>query len=145
VPVHLLLKQPLFIDLNPLSSCGSLSAFDFKTIILSLRTKRFKNLSRQRGTTYIMACTSCSTSDGGAPKGCKNNGSCGTDSCNKLTIFDWLSNMALPTEKRLLIVLRCDLKTAAKSFTATSHLEHWRHRSHRSFSGTRHWHCNPNR
>jgi cell fate regulator YaaT (PSP1 superfamily) len=42
-----------------------------------------------------MACTSCSTSDGGAPKGCKNNGTCGTDSCNKLTVFDWLSNMSL--------------------------------------------------
>ncbi len=42
----------------------------------------------------FMACTSCSTSDGSAPKGCKNNGTCGTDSCNKLTVFDWLSNMS---------------------------------------------------
>ena len=44
----------------------------------------------------FMACTSCSTSTGGAPKGCKNNGTCGTDSCNKLTVFDWLANMSLP-------------------------------------------------
>jgi len=43
-----------------------------------------------------MACTSCSTSEGSSPKGCKNNGTCGTDSCNKLTVFDWLSNMSLP-------------------------------------------------
>lgn len=43
-----------------------------------------------------MGCTSCSTSKDGQPKGCKNNGTCGTDSCNKLTVFDWLSNMALP-------------------------------------------------
>ncbi|MEL1245971.1 regulatory iron-sulfur-containing complex subunit RicT [Flavobacterium sp. DGU11] len=44
-----------------------------------------------------MACTSCSTSSkDGTPKGCKNNGTCGTDSCNKLTVFDWLSNMSLP-------------------------------------------------
>ncbi|KJD31256.1 hypothetical protein PK35_15595 [Tamlana nanhaiensis] len=43
-----------------------------------------------------MACASCSTKDG-QPKGCKNNGTCGTDSCNKLTVFDWLSNMSLPT------------------------------------------------
>ncbi|MFD2724834.1 PSP1 domain-containing protein [Hyunsoonleella rubra] len=42
-----------------------------------------------------MACASCSTKDG-TPKGCKNNGTCGTDSCNKLTVFDWLSNMSLP-------------------------------------------------
>lgn len=43
-----------------------------------------------------MACASCSTKDG-QPKGCKNNGTCGTDSCNKLTVFNWLSNMSLPT------------------------------------------------
>ena len=42
-----------------------------------------------------MACASCSTKDG-SPKGCKNNGTCGTDSCNKLTVFDWLANMSLP-------------------------------------------------
>ena len=43
-----------------------------------------------------MACNSCSTAKEGQPKGCKNNGTCGTDSCNKLTVFDWLSNMSLP-------------------------------------------------
>lgn len=42
-----------------------------------------------------MGCSSCSTSNG-QPKGCKNNGTCGTDGCNKLTVFDWLSNMSLP-------------------------------------------------
>jgi cell fate regulator YaaT (PSP1 superfamily) len=45
-----------------------------------------------------MACTNCSTSSkDGTPRGCKNNGTCGTDSCNKLTVFDWLSNMNLPS------------------------------------------------
>ena len=43
-----------------------------------------------------MGCESCSTGKDGQPKGCKNNGTCGTDSCNKLTVFDWLSNMTLP-------------------------------------------------
>lgn len=46
-----------------------------------------------------MACASCSTKDG-QPKGCKNNGTCGTDSCNKLTVFDWLSNMSLPSGEK---------------------------------------------
>lgn len=46
-----------------------------------------------------MACTSCSTKDG-QPKGCKNNGTCGSDSCNKLTVFDWLSNMSLPSGEK---------------------------------------------
>ncbi|NRA93764.1 MAG: hypothetical protein HRU26_14005 [Psychroserpens sp.] len=43
-----------------------------------------------------MACNSCSTGKDGQPRGCKNNGTCGTDSCNKLTVFDWLANMSLP-------------------------------------------------
>lgn len=43
-----------------------------------------------------MSCKSCSTEKDGQPRGCKNNGTCGTDSCNKLTVFDWLANMSLP-------------------------------------------------
>ena len=43
-----------------------------------------------------MGCSSCSSGKNGQPKGCKNNGTCGTDGCNKLTVFDWLSNMSLP-------------------------------------------------
>ena len=43
-----------------------------------------------------MGCSSCSSGKDGQPKGCKNNGTCGTDGCNKLTVFDWLSNMTLP-------------------------------------------------
>jgi len=43
-----------------------------------------------------MGCTSCASGADGQPKGCKNNGTCGTDGCNKLTVFDWLSNMSLP-------------------------------------------------
>lgn len=43
-----------------------------------------------------MGCTSCATKANGQPTGCKNNGTCGTDGCNKLTVFDWLSNMSLP-------------------------------------------------
>lgn len=47
-----------------------------------------------------MSCNNCSTEKGGQPKGCKNNGTCGTDSCNKLTVFDWLSNMSLPSGEK---------------------------------------------
>lgn len=43
-----------------------------------------------------MGCTSCTTVANGQPRGCKNNGTCGSDGCNKLTVFDWLSNMSLP-------------------------------------------------
>jgi len=44
-----------------------------------------------------MGCSSCSSGKDGQPKGCKNNGTCGTDGCNKLTVFDWLANMSLPS------------------------------------------------
>lgn len=43
-----------------------------------------------------MGCTSCSNGRGNTtsqPAGCKNNGTCGTGGCNKLNVFDWLSNM----------------------------------------------------
>ena len=39
-----------------------------------------------------MSCTTCN-SKSGSPKGCKNNGVCGTDGCNKLNVFNWLSNL----------------------------------------------------
>lgn len=40
-----------------------------------------------------MGCASCGT---GSPAGCKNNGHCSTGGCNKLNVFDWLSNMDVP-------------------------------------------------
>src|SRR6218665_1300204 len=63
-----------------------------------------------------MACQSCSTSDGGAPKGCKNNGTCGTDSCNKLTVFDWLSNMSLPNGETPFDCVEVRFKNGRKDF-----------------------------
>ncbi len=47
-----------------------------------------------------MSCNTCSTEKGSSPKGCKNNGTCGTDSCNKLTVFDWLANMSIPNGEK---------------------------------------------
>ena len=63
-----------------------------------------------------MACTSCSTSDGGAPKGCQNNGTCGTDSCNKLTVFDWLANMGLPNGEAPFDCVEVRFKNGRKEF-----------------------------
>ncbi|MCL9809890.1 PSP1 domain-containing protein [Flavobacterium luminosum] len=63
-----------------------------------------------------MACNSCSTTDGGAPKGCKNNGTCGTDSCNKLTVFDWLANMSLPGGQEPFDCVEVRFKNGRKEF-----------------------------
>lgn len=43
-----------------------------------------------------MGCSTCSTGNGTAVSGCNNNGGCGTGACNKMNVFDWLSNMDLP-------------------------------------------------
>lgn len=67
-----------------------------------------------------MACTSCSTSDGGAPKGCKNNGTCGTDSCNKLTVFDWLANMNLANGEVAFDCVEVRFKNGRKEFFRNS-------------------------
>lgn len=61
-----------------------------------------------------MGCTSCSTSKG--VKGCKNNGTCGTDSCNKLTVFDWLANMSLPEGQEPFHCVEVRFKNSRKEF-----------------------------
>ncbi|MFP4089390.1 MAG: stage 0 sporulation family protein [Cyclobacteriaceae bacterium] len=45
-----------------------------------------------------MGCSSCGSGDGSAVAGCNNNGGCGTGACNKMNVFDWLSNMDLPMQ-----------------------------------------------
>ena len=67
-----------------------------------------------------MSCTSCSTKDGGVPKGCKSNGNCGTGgSCgsgSKLAVFDWLSNMTLPSGEAPFNIYEIRFKNGRKHF-----------------------------
>tara|TARA_R100000935_G_scaffold36196_1_gene56991 strand:+ start:92042 stop:93304 length:1263 start_codon:yes stop_codon:yes gene_type:complete len=63
-----------------------------------------------------MGCTSCATGANGQPKGCKNNGTCGTDGCNKLTVFDWLSNMSLPGNQEPFNAVEVRFKNGRKHF-----------------------------
>ncbi|CAL1520971.1 regulatory iron-sulfur-containing complex subunit RicT [Chitinophaga sp. MM2321] len=42
-----------------------------------------------------MACAGCGTGGDGKPSGCKSNGGCSTGGCNRLNVFDWLSNIPL--------------------------------------------------
>ncbi|MDB2703010.1 regulatory iron-sulfur-containing complex subunit RicT [Flavobacteriaceae bacterium] len=62
-----------------------------------------------------MACASCSSADG-TPRGCKSNGTCGTDSCNKLTVFDWLSNMQLPGGQEPFTLVEVRFKNSRKEY-----------------------------
>ena len=63
-----------------------------------------------------MSCNSCSTGKNGLPKGCKNNGTCGEDSCNKLTVFDWLSNMTLPQGQEPYLGVEVRFKNGRKQY-----------------------------
>ncbi len=67
-----------------------------------------------------MGCSSCSTSKDGQPRGCKNNGTCGTDGCNKLTVFDWLSNMSLPNGEKSFDCVEVRFKNSRKEFFRNS-------------------------
>ena len=67
-----------------------------------------------------MACNSCSTGKDGQPKGCKNNGTCGTDGCNKLTVFDWLSNMSLPNGEKPFNCVEVRFKNGRKHYYKNS-------------------------
>ncbi|MFM7486200.1 MAG: Signal peptidase-like protein, partial [Cytophagales bacterium] len=46
-----------------------------------------------------MGCA-CGTKKDGKVAGCNNNGACSTGGCNKMNVFDWLSNMEMPVEDK---------------------------------------------
>lgn len=65
-----------------------------------------------------MSC-SCGTSKGGKVAGCKNNGACQTGGCNKMNVFDWLSNMEMPSSSAFEIV-EVRFKNGRKEFFRNS-------------------------
>ena len=63
-----------------------------------------------------MGCSSCATGKDGVPKGCKSNGSCATGGCEKLSVFDWLSNMTLPNGEESFNIFEIRFKNGRKEF-----------------------------
>ena len=63
-----------------------------------------------------MSCSSCSSTKNGSPRGCQNNGTCGSDSCNKLTVFDWLENMHPPQGEENCSFVEVRFKNSRKEF-----------------------------
>ena len=59
-----------------------------------------------------MGCTSCGTN---RSLGCKNNGYSNSGGCNKLNVFDWLSNMDVPAMHRF-DVMEIRFKNGRKGF-----------------------------
>jgi cell fate regulator YaaT (PSP1 superfamily) len=65
-----------------------------------------------------MGC-SCGTTKNGVVAGCNNNGACSTGGCNKMNVFDWLSNMEMPTMD-LFNVVEVRFKNGRKEFFRNS-------------------------
>jgi cell fate regulator YaaT (PSP1 superfamily) len=63
-----------------------------------------------------MSCNTCSSDINSIPKGCKSNGSCSTESCEKLSVFDWLSNMSMPTGHKPFHIAEVRFKNGRKHF-----------------------------
>ncbi|MFD1142487.1 stage 0 sporulation family protein [Larkinella insperata] len=74
-----------------------------------------------------MGCKSCTTGGcgtknaAGAVKGCKNNGACGTGGCNKMNVFDWLSNMETPSTRRYDAAVEVKFKGGRKEYFRNPH------------------------
>ncbi len=62
-----------------------------------------------------MGCGSCSTG-GCAPAGCKSNGACLTNGCSKLDVYDWLSNMDMPSSYKPFQIVEVKFKGSRKDF-----------------------------
>jgi len=60
-----------------------------------------------------MSCTGCSTG-----RGCGSGGGCSTKGggCNKLNVFDWLANMALPAGQKPFDIVEIRFKNSRKEF-----------------------------
>ena len=71
-----------------------------------------------------MGCSSCSSASvDGVVAGCQSNGGCSTGGCNKLNVFDWLSNMDLP-RAQIFDVVEVRFKNGRKEFFKNrDHLE----------------------
>lgn len=55
-----------------------------------------------------MACGNCGTGEGGVSVGCGKQGTCTTSGCDKMGVYDWLSNMTMPvgTDQNGLVEVR---------------------------------------
>ena len=63
-----------------------------------------------------MSCSSCSSGKDGQPGGCRSNGTCGTGSCNKLNVYNWLTDMVLPAGQAPYDIVEVRFKGSRKEF-----------------------------
>ncbi len=72
-----------------------------------------------------MGCTTCGT---GKPNGCKSNGGCSSGGCNRLNVFDWLSDLPINDQDSE------ECKIIEISFNQGSRKDYYRNNTAHSFS-----------
>lgn len=72
-----------------------------------------------------MSCSSCSTGNGGSPKGCKNNGGCSSGGCNRFNVYNWLSDIPFTTQQDTFNVVEVSFKNGSRKgfFRNSSNIE----------------------
>ena len=65
-----------------------------------------------------MGCNSCSNnkSDDGVPNGCKSNGNCASGGCERMSVFNWLTDLPSPSGKKEFGVVEVSFKNGRKEF-----------------------------
>lgn len=63
-----------------------------------------------------MGCSSCGNNNGSHSPGCGQNGDCSTGSCNKLNVYNWLTDMVLPEDYKPFNVVEVRFKGSKKLF-----------------------------
>ncbi len=72
-----------------------------------------------------MGCGNCGTG-GGKPNGCKSNGSCGTNSCNRMNAYDWLVNLPISDAESACRVIEVSFNNGSrKDFFRNSTLQYF--------------------
>lgn len=71
----------------------------------------------------MSGCTTCIVpSENNKIPGCRNNGGCLTDGCDKLSVTDWLSDMELPTGE-IFNIIEVRFKSGRKEFFKNKELD----------------------
>lgn len=68
-----------------------------------------------------MGCGSCGNNNGSHSPGCGNNGACSTGSCNKLNVYNWLTDMVLPEDYKPFNIVEVRFKGSKKQFYRNTH------------------------
>ena len=62
-----------------------------------------------------MGCSNCANSNG-KPAGCRSNGYCASNGCEKLEVFDWLADVAPPSGVPIYDRVEVRFKNGRKAF-----------------------------